>query len=57
MLQEAREQLQQVVASSPGSGHAWYTLAEMAQETGDRAEAARCYEEGIKASGLLLPLH
>lgn len=50
-LQAAREQLQQVLVDNPGSGHAWYTLGEMAEETGNRTEAARCYEEGIKASG------
>ena len=56
-MQEAKEQLQQVLVDNPSSGHAWYTLGEMAEETGDRAEAARCYEQGIKALGMRLLSH
>lgn len=56
-MQEAKEQLQQVLVDNPSSGHAWYTLGEMAEETGDRSEAARCYEQGIKALGMFLPSH
>ena len=52
-LQDATAQLQQVLAKDPSSGHAWHTLGQMAEETGDLEEAARCYTEGTRSSGMI----
>ena len=51
-MQDATAQLQQVLAKDPKSGHAWHTLGQMAEETGDLQEALRCYSEGTHSSGL-----
>ena len=51
-MQDATAQLQQVLAKDPQSGHAWHTLGQMAEETGDLQEAFRCYSEGTHTSGL-----
>lgn len=50
-MQDATAQLQQVLAKDPSSGHAWHTLGQMAEETGDLQEAVRCYTEGTQSSG------
>lgn len=49
--QDAKAQLQQVLARDPSSGHAWHTLGQMAEETGDLPEAAHCYTEGTHGTG------
>lgn len=54
-VQDATAQLQQVLAKDPSSGHAWHTLGQMAEETGDLQEAARCYIEGTHGSGVTHP--
>ena len=50
-VQDAKAQLQHVLAKDPSNGHAWHTLGQMAEETGDLQEAAHCYTEGAKSSG------
>ena len=50
-VQDAKAQLQQVLSRDPSSGHAWHTLGQMAEETGDLPEAAHCYTEGTHSTG------
>ena len=51
-VQDAKAQLQHVLAKDPSNGHAWHTLGQMAEETGDLQEAAHCYTKGAKSSGM-----
>ena len=55
-VQDAKAQLQHVLTQDPSSGHAWHTLGQMAEETGNLEEAARCYVEGRHSSGQYINL-
>ena len=52
-LQHAKAQLHTVLENNPTSGHAWHTLGQMAEETGELQEASRCYTQGLHSPGMV----
>ncbi len=50
-VQDAKAQLQHVLSKDPCNGHAWHTLGQMAEETGDLEQAAQCYTDGTQGTG------
>ena len=50
-MQDAKAQLQHVLSKEPCNGHAWHTLGQMAEETGDLQQAAQCYTDGTQGTG------
>ncbi len=50
-VQDAKAQLQHVLSKDPCNGHAWHTLGQMAEETGDLQQAAQCYTDGTQSTG------
>ena len=52
--QDAKAELHAVLAQDPSSSHAWHTLGQMAEETGDLTQAVHCFSQGLRSSGLLL---
>ena len=54
IVQDAKAELHAVLAQDPSSSHAWHTLGQMAEETGDLTQAVHCFSQGLRSSGLCL---
>ena len=50
--QDAKQQLEQVIAVEPANGHAWHTLGLLEEQQGNQQEALDCFTRGQQSDGV-----
>lgn len=50
--QDAKEQLERVIALEPANGHAWHTLGLLEEQQGNQQEALDCFSRGQQSDGV-----